>query len=105
MFDSIISKLPTPSEPGQPRLGFSVSVGLAEMAKANEAQRIKDATEESQKNIKTYYNQLSTIVSSLDTNINGILVQHEKDFMVAFKSHLNEVYTQLNELKEKYSSE
>ena len=45
------------------------------------------------------------MVSSLDTNVNEILVQHEKDFMVAFRSHLKEVYVQLAELKQKYSEE
>ena len=50
---------------------------------------------------RDYYDKLTAKVSVLDTRIKDSLKKHEKDFLSAFKTHMFQVYQQLNELKKR----
>jgi hypothetical protein len=70
----------------------------------DEAITIKE-TEKFRREIDSYYEQLHSKVTNLDTDIDTMLNKHEADFMSAFKTHMNTVYQQLTELKAKYEEE
>lgn len=49
----------------------------------------------------TYYHQLTAQIALLDSKVQSSLKFQEKDFLSGFRTHMYEVYQQLNELKRK----
>lgn len=64
-----------------------------------EKQRL--ANKEPGETYRDYYDKLTAKVSVLDSKIKDSLKKHEKDFLSAFKTHMFQVYQQLNELKKR----
>lgn len=47
----------------------------------------------------SYYHQLTSQISHLQTQVKSSIQHHEKDFLSAFRTHMYQVYQQLNDLK------
>jgi len=62
---------------------------------------IEKQRKEAGETYRDYYDKLTAKVSVLDTRIKDSLKKHEKDFLSAFKTHMFQVYQQLNELKKR----
>lgn len=66
-----------------------------------ELEKQRMANKEAGETYRDYYDKLTAKVSVLDTRIKDSLKKHEKDFLSAFKTHMFQVYQQLNELKKR----